>query len=101
MINLLEEDPISLEKARGHRLLRMRDGGPPTFNTITRWVKLGIRGVKLEAVVKPSGLYTTEAAILRFIEHLTMPPGSEKAETPTQRRKSWERADKILKAAGM
>jgi hypothetical protein len=70
MIDLTTEDLIPLEHARRHRLLRTRHGDA-AFSTVLGYAKNGIRGITLEHVVKPSGIHTTEAAIIRFIERLT------------------------------
>ena len=102
MIDLKHEDLMPLAAARKHRLLRMSSGREPQLATVIRWIDQGVRGLKLEAVMKPSGLFTSEQAIERFIEQLTAAKfPAAKAETPKQRRAAIDRANAVLNAAGI
>lgn len=101
MIDLTTETPMTIEAARHHRLMVAIYGRPPAFTTVLRMITTGNRrGVKLEAIRTPKGLMTTEGAIIRFIERLTVPVGANDP-TPSQARKSHRRADAFLSAQGL
>jgi len=59
--------------ANRERLVRLRyanakiPGGPHSVDTIRKWAKRGIRGVRLETARVGGTIYTSEEAIGRFI----------------------------------
>lgn len=96
MIDLLTEELLPLDKARRHKLALNAKGQPPCFGTILNWVENGIKGVCLESVRKPGGIYTSELALVRFLERLSMPVPSNKSDTPSQRKKAIDHANAVL-----
>lgn len=106
-IDMFNEDLMTLEEARSHRLLRKPGGKRPDFKTLVRWAKLGVRGVTLETVMKPSGYHTSEQAIVRFFERLTAPhgggscPNRVSPPTPAQAAIAHAKAKERLKAFGI
>lgn len=71
MINISEEDLITLKEARRFFPGRGGNGKRVALSTIYRWTQHGCDGVTLEAVKAGEALCTTEAAIQRFIQTLT------------------------------
>lgn len=55
--------------------LAAREGCTP--QTIQRWIREGVRGVKLEAMAVGARLYTSEAAYRRFSDRLAAAMGVE------------------------
>lgn len=102
-IDLLAEPLASLSQARGHPLLKMSSGRQPSFCTVLRYVQVGIKGIRLEAVTTPPGLFTTELAIVRFIERLSLGATSQSTRppTPAQRQAAIQWAQSVLATAGM
>ena len=102
MIDTRNEPLMPLKEARQHPLLRLSGGRSPVFCTVLSYVRVGVRGVKLEAVSKPSGLFTSELAIERFIELLTAAEFPEsRRDTPKQRKAAIDRAADYLSSHGM
>jgi hypothetical protein len=48
-----------------------RKGRPTNVATVYRWIKKGVRGVKLEGIRIGGSLYTSQEALQRFAERLT------------------------------
>ncbi len=79
MIDISTEHLLSLNEAAKLRPLG-RGNRPCNISTVFRWVKNGVKGVKLEALRLGGALYTSREAIQRFAERLTAgivasPPG--------------------------
>ncbi len=70
--------------------------------TRIRWVKKGVRGVKLEAVKVGNSWVTSQEALARFFAATTAQAGgtTEPERTPAQRTKDSMAAIAQLKAAG-
>jgi hypothetical protein len=101
MFDPSEERPIPLSKAARLPLMPMRDDKPPHPTTLLRWCLHGIRGVKLESMNCGGMRCTSEQSIRRFFERLSTPFANTTTPTPSQRRKSIERAEKVLQLAGI
>lgn len=68
----LTDNLISLQEAA--KLVPGRDGGHVCYETIRKWAKFGIRGVKLETLPIGGRLRTTPEAMQRFFEQLAGEP---------------------------
>ena len=102
MIDLnTEVQLMTLEEARSHRLLLKQGGKKRSFNSLLRWTRDGYRGITLESVILPSGVHTSEAAIIRFIERLSEPGATQNSRTSTTATKAHKHAMAALKAAGI
>ncbi len=107
MIDIATEQPIPLLEAA--RLAGpLRNGRPPHPDTIARWGRIGVRGIRLELILVGGTRCTTREAMQRFFDALTeqatlsSPPRSAPAETPTRtRRRQLAEADRVLAAEGM
>ena len=64
------------------------------ISAIYRWLKRGVRGVRLESVTLGGTTYTSKEALQRFAEGLsqTGPPNTETPSTSAIRRKQVEKA---------
>lgn len=69
-MSLLDESPITLGRARKLPELT-RNGKPPSFTTLLRWVRNGVKGVKLESIRLGGSICTSRPAAIRFVEALT------------------------------
>jgi hypothetical protein len=74
---VLTETVISLYEARD---LMPR---PVSYETVTRWVKTGIRGVVLESARFGWRIVTSKEAVHRFLEALNTEPAGTSAELAT------------------
>jgi hypothetical protein len=83
MIDLLHEDPITLNKAREFKGI-CRNGRKPDLSTIYRWAEAGVRGVKLETIVVAGSTCTTIPALLRFLAAMN---GRAVTASPTARQR--------------
>jgi hypothetical protein len=105
MIDITTETLVSLNDARQHPAMRNADGSEPSSEKLRRLATSGVAGVVLETVVLPAGRHTSREAILRFVERLTnpsstpMPSVVRPARTPSQKKASLSRADRVLAAA--
>jgi hypothetical protein len=52
-------------------LLPSRNGRPPCRSTLLRWVKVGVRGIKLEAVRVGNHWLSSPDALQRFLDRLS------------------------------
>lgn len=98
-IDPLKDKILSLKEVS--ELLPQLFGKKVHTTTITRWIKQGCRGVRLEGVVIGNSLGTTEDALRAFLHART----SKTIPTPEQPapRINWEaneRAKRRLEAAG-
>src|SRR4051794_30553020 len=69
MIDLARDKLLKLSEAA--RLLPVRRGRKVSTVTISRWIRRGHRGVRLEGFRTPAGWVTTAAAVQAFLEVLT------------------------------
>jgi hypothetical protein len=101
MIDLNQEPLISIAEAA--RLRPPGRSGRPTHpSTVYRWIGVGVRGVKLEAVRLGGSLYTSREAIQRFGERLTAgATRPDRGQTSTARRRAYERAGRKLDRLGI
>jgi hypothetical protein len=102
MIDLTIEVPIPLVAARGEPILSRlgRGGGPPSVKTLHEWTKPRDGRPALESVKMPRGVCTSREALVRFAERLTTGATAEQ-RTPTQAKRSHERARAYLAAQGI
>ena len=78
--------------------------GRPHVATCWRWIKRGVRGVKLETVLIGGKRYTSLEALQRFAEATTAAADGDSPatpSTPTEQRKAHEQACRELDAAGI
>ena len=73
-------------------------GGPVHVSTLHRWRLSGIRGVKLETLMRGGRRMTSPEAIGRFISRTTAVANGEPVpvRTPTQRARDVEAAEREL-----
>lgn len=97
MIDLDREKPLTLAQAA--KLFPNR----PNSATVWRWCTKGARGIKLDSSTIGGRLYTSEAAIQRFIESRTRKTTGPviPMRTPEQRKRAYEKAMERLEAAGI
>ena len=69
MVDRNRERLLTLDQAR--RLFPGRDGNPVCYRTVWRWVRTGLRGVRLETIRMGQRHVTSEQAIDRFIARYT------------------------------
>src|SRR4051794_32372087 len=81
MIDLASEELLTLREAAKCRP-NGRKGRPTHFTTVHRWIKTGVRGVKLEAVRIGGCLFTSNEAIQRFADRLTNGAGDAAPSHP-------------------
>jgi hypothetical protein len=105
MIDLAAEQLITLEEAV--RLRPEGRGGRPTHvSTVYRWIKTGVRGVRLEGLRLGGRLHTSREALQRFADRLTGLAEAQPTTRPdlvsaTARRRAGERAARKLDALGL
>jgi hypothetical protein len=86
------------------RLLSMTEAakllpGRPDVSTLWRWRTGGCRGHKLETILFGGRRYTSREAITRFLTAINGQP--IQAETPRQRERAIDRAERKAKAMGL
>ena len=82
------EQLVSLARAPQH-LPPRRAGKRPVPSTLYRWVKVGVRGIKLEAIQVGGTLCTSLEALQRFFDRLTdpsQPTTTERVQRAAQQR---------------
>jgi hypothetical protein len=104
MIDISAEHLISLAEVPD-AIPRGATGKPVHLSVVYRWVQRGIRGTKLEAIQFGGRRMTSTEAIERFVRALSKKAGlaggdEPPARTPAARKRSHEKADKNLEAAG-
>lgn len=72
----------SLRYARTHWIPRHDNGRPISPATAYRWIRKGVKGVKLRALMMPHGCYTTEAAVREFLAAVDAVRRSEVCDNP-------------------
>jgi hypothetical protein len=70
MIDLQSETMVALKD------VELVPGKKVHFSTVFRWVTKGVRGVRLEAVRLGNRWLTSAEALQRFVERLSLTPGS-------------------------
>jgi hypothetical protein len=107
MIDINTENLIDLREARRHPvMLNRKTGKPRSLASVYRDVLRGSRGpdgerIKLEVVRTPSGLVTSNEAIVRFIARLSGLDAPSGSPSPSKMRKTQiEAAEQELLAAG-
>jgi hypothetical protein len=82
-----------------------RRGRPTHPSTIYRWMKFGVRGVRLDSVRIGGSLYTSREAFQRFADQLTNPiPVPSSSSVPASKRRdrlSRMRAGSLLDRLGI
>jgi len=106
--DLTLEPPIPLSQVvKLPWIPRRRRGRKLHISTVFRWVRPGVRGVRLECIRFAGTLVTSEAALKRFFAALTVAdPRCVQAPTtppssPAARSRAKRRADKELARAGI
>ena len=97
MHDLLQEQLVSLSEAC--RLLP----GRPHISTAWRWVSRGVRGHRLETIVRGGRRFTSREALERFISRTTAAANGEPPPARSQRRRQreQEQARQVLSRAGI
>jgi hypothetical protein len=99
--DLFSEGLASLAEATKWREWpRRRAGKRPHISCLIRWVKDGVRGVKLETVRCGGTLCTSKPAVGRFLQRLSELDGLATPK-PINPAKAKVEADAILEAAGV
>lgn len=102
MIDVNTEKLIRLSDVPKLPWLPDRPGGQLlSVQSVYMWSTRGIRGAKLETLAMGGTRCTTQAALLRFFERLSLLATDEKAPTAAELRRADERARKVLAAAGV
>jgi len=98
MIDLSTETPITLAKAA-----QTLPGGAVHVSTIHRWRMKGVRGVKLETILRGGIRCTSAAAIERLFAAITAAADGEPtpSRTSRQRQRDIDRAERELSEAGI
>lgn len=80
-----------------------KNGRPIHPLTIIRWIRCGVRGIKLEAVRLGHRWVTSTEALERFTERLTEPQKNPAQEIrpPAARQRELERAERLADAEGL
>ena len=103
MLDLQNEQPITLNEARRLPFLKGRGGNRISLCTMNRWRTRGVGQVVLETVKCGGTVVTTTEAVLRFVERLSNRSGAAATNTrPTiQRRRDIAKAQKRLDDVGI
>jgi hypothetical protein len=77
--------------------------GRPNLSTIWRWRLKGVRGITLETFLSGGKRYTSVEAIRRFQSRVTAAADGEpvRSETPRQRERAIERAEREAERLGV
>lgn len=103
MIDLQTETPIYLADVPAYLPKHPTSGKRVHINAIYRWVRAGVRGVKLETIAIGGTLATSVQAVQRFCDACTAAKlGTLPApRTNRQRQAAIEKAERDLQAAGI
>ena len=96
MIDPTRETLLSYRQAAA---IPLPDGRRVHWQTIRRWVRHGLRGVRLERYVIGRWPHTSREALDRFHAALNRPP--EPVVTSRQRKRNHDRAEKFLDSLGV
>jgi len=99
VIDPLEEDLLTMPEAAA-LLPKRRGGAKVSLTSLWRWSTRGAKGVRLETVRVGSSVYTTRAALRRFIEARSTAAGGAVAQVPAPTTRS-RRAMRELEKLGM
>lgn len=106
-INIGREDLLTLNEAA--KALQM-NGSRPHLSTIWRWCRVGIKGIRLDYARVGRRIVTSPDALSRFMNELAAadqvvakhaPSRKPHDQTPAAQRAGIERAEQILKRAGI
>jgi len=104
MIDLATETPVYLADVPQYLPRHPRSGKRVHINAIYRWVRVGVCGVRLEAISIGGTLATSVQALQRFCDACTaaklgeqMPP----ARTSKQRQRAIDAAERELAESGI
>lgn len=105
MIDFTSERVLTLEEAVALPMLRKRGGEvPKTPSTIFRWIRKGLRGIRLESALRGGIRVTSEEALARFFERVTTARDGQEPvsppRTPTQRHRASAKAAEACERAG-
>jgi len=98
-IDPLTEELLSMKDAAA-LLPKRRGGAKVSLTSLWRWSTRGAKGVRLETVRVGSSVYTTRAALRRFIEARTAAAGGTVPQAPAPSTRS-RRAVRELERMGM
>jgi hypothetical protein len=109
MIDLIQENPISLQEATRSLPPAGRRGGPMHISCLLRWITQGAKApdgsrVRLEAIRMGGRWITSRQALQRFAEALTprlVPETAPPSRTERQRERDIRAAEQRLQAAGI
>lgn len=98
MIDVATEHLLPLSAAA-----REMPGGAVSVSTVHRWTNSGIRGVRLETVLRGGVRMTSHQALVKFIQATTAAADGQPmaSRTPAQRRREIDRAERELIAEGL
>lgn len=98
---ILSEQLLTLSAAA--RAIPGRSGQGVHAATTWRWVRRGVRGIRLETVLIGGIRYTSREALERFFAAITAIANGETPpiRTPTQRQRQIEAAERELSRAGI
>ena len=108
MIDTSKEELLSMSQAA--KACPKVDGKRPHSSSIWRWVKKGVKGVRLEHVCVGRRICTTREALARFMHELAQAPPppcryevlqKPKTRTETQRDQAMARARRSLENRGV
>ena len=100
MIDLTRENLIPLREVPQY-LPRRNSGRRVHVSAVYRWAARGLKGTRLETVRIGGTTYTSEEALQRFADQLSLPRHSESAppsRTTLSRQREIERAERRVKS---
>jgi hypothetical protein len=95
------ENAVPLAELRDQSYVPRRHGKKLDKSVPFRWVKSGIKGIKLEAVKAGGVLVTTKSATLRFFAKLSGPTSAPPARTSRRRERGVTEAERELAGMGL
>lgn len=102
MVDVKKEKLIPLYKVpKFDWMPRHDDGTPYAAQAVHNWAVRGIRGVRLEILNVGGIRHTTEEAVLRFFEKITVPIQRPQSVTPAEARRAHQSAKERLAAMGV
>jgi hypothetical protein len=101
-IDITRETPIPLaDVPKLHWLPRRRLGRRLHLATVYRWALRGLRSIRLEYVQLGGCKVTTEAALIRFFQSLTITHTESTRQPSQQREDDHRRVEKELDSRGI
>jgi hypothetical protein len=104
MIDLATETPIYLADVPQYLPRHPRSGKRVAIQAIYRWVRHGVRGVRLEAISIGGTLATSVQALQRFCDACTaakLGTSAPEVRTSKQRQRAIEAAERELSESGI